>query len=75
MALAMAFPAKAADDFSLDDAPAPKPSPVAYTDHFEVGAGYQSLSSYYFARYGGVPPYRETKAYVHKVLEAWKDRS
>lgn len=27
------------------------------------------------ARYGGVPPYRETKAYVHKVLEAWKDRS
>lgn len=27
------------------------------------------------ARFGGVPPYRETRAYVHKVLEAWKDRS
>jgi len=27
------------------------------------------------ARYGGVPPYRETRAYVDKVLDAWKDRS
>lgn len=27
------------------------------------------------ARYGGVPPYRETRAYVAKVLDAWKDRS
>lgn len=27
------------------------------------------------ARYGGVPPYRETRNYVHKVLAAWKDRS
>lgn len=52
--LAFAFPARAADEFSLDAAPAPKASPVAYTDHFEVGAGYQSLKSYYFSRYGGV---------------------
>jgi MtrB/PioB family decaheme-associated outer membrane protein len=56
--LAAAFPAAVqhahgADDFALDDAPAPKPSPIAYTDHFEIGAGYQSLQSYYFARYGG----------------------
>ena len=27
------------------------------------------------ARFGGVPPYRETRAYVDKVIEAWKDRS
>jgi MtrB/PioB family decaheme-associated outer membrane protein len=61
LVLALAFPAlafpsgaRAADDFSLDDAPPPKPATKAYTDHFEVGAGYQSLKSYYLARYGGV---------------------
>ncbi|MDH4365033.1 MAG: transglycosylase SLT domain-containing protein [Acidimicrobiia bacterium] len=27
------------------------------------------------ARYGDVPPYRETRVYVNKVLDAWKDRS
>ncbi|MHB1204306.1 MAG: MtrB/PioB family decaheme-associated outer membrane protein [Rhodospirillaceae bacterium] len=54
--LALGFPAAAhaADDFSLDEAPPPKPATKAYTDHFEVGVGYQSLKSYYMARYGGV---------------------
>jgi cell wall-associated NlpC family hydrolase len=27
------------------------------------------------ARYGGIPPYRETQNYVRKVLAAWKERS
>ena len=43
--LMAAFLAMAADEFSLDDAPAPKPSPIAYTDHFEVGAGYHHISN------------------------------
>ena len=59
MGLALPLAARAADDFDLGEpAEAPKPPSVAYTNRFEVGAGYQSLSSYYFARYGGNPGQR-----------------
>ena len=59
MGLSLPLPlalAARADDFDLD-APvaAAKPPPTAYTNRFEIGTGYQSLNSYYFARYGGNP--------------------
>src|SRR5437868_2724642 len=55
MSASLATAARAQDDFSLGEVPPPKPPAPYYANHVELGAGFQSVTSYYFARYGGVP--------------------
>lgn len=46
--------AAAQDDFSIGEIPKPKDPPRVFASEVVAGAGYQSLDSFYFGRYGGV---------------------